>query len=296
MTSVPPSYQHPGPLPSRPELPEGIERPPEPTLPRLGLPAWSPFLVVLMAFVTVLVVQIFVVVVAQAAGADVESIGEGDAATIGFTLVLDVSLVACTVAVAAWLGAGRPTPAAFGLRLPRWRSAFGWMLAAYLAFILGTVVVGLIFGDPEEQDIVVDLKAEDSVAVLAAFAVMTCLLAPLAEEFFFRGFLFRVLHERLNLVIAVVVGGVAFGLVHLPSGDWIAVIALSLFGMALCGLFYLTSSLLPCIMLHAFHNSISFALTKELPWWGFLLLIAASVSLTFAVARFAMRLERAPAS
>ena len=46
---------------------------------------------------------------------------------------------------------------------------------------------------------------------------MTCVLAPLAEEFFFRGFLFRVLHERINAVIAVLVTGIAFGLVHLPE-------------------------------------------------------------------------------
>ena len=118
---------------------------------------------------------------------------------------------------------------------------------------------------------------------------MTCMLAPLAEEFFFRGFLLRVLHERTNAVIAVLVTGIAFGLVHLPSGDWIGAIVLSLFGMALCVLFILTSSLVPCIMLHAFHNSISFGFTKELPWWGFLLLILGSVMTTFVIARFAMR-------
>ena len=32
--------------------------------------------------------------------------------------------------------------------------------------------------------------------LLVGFGVMTCVLAPLAEEFFFRGFLFRVLWER----------------------------------------------------------------------------------------------------
>jgi membrane protease YdiL (CAAX protease family) len=295
MTSVPPSYQHPGSPPSRPELPEGVT-PPEPArgLPPLGVPAWSPFLVVLAAFVAVLVVQIAVVTVVDAGGGDVEQVGESDAATIGFTLVLDISLVAFTVAVVRWLG-GRPSPAAFGLRLPAWRPALGWTLAAYACFWVTAAVVGIAFGQPEEQDIVVDLKAEDSVAVLAGFAVMTCLLAPLAEEFFFRGFLLRVLQEKTNVAIAVAVTGAAFGLVHLPSGDWIGMIVLSLFGMALCGLFLLTSSLLPCIMLHAFHNSISFGFTKELPWWGFLLLTVASVTTTYFIARFAVRSRPAPA-
>jgi hypothetical protein len=257
---------------------------------------WSPFLVVLAAFVTVLLAQIVVVVVAELAGGDAESVSGTDAATIGFTVVLDISLVAWTVATVAWLGSQRPSPAAFGLRIPRWRSALGWTLAAYATFWFAAAIVGIAFGQPEEQDIVVDLKAEDSVLVLTGFAIMTCFLAPLAEEFFFRGFLFRVLHERTNVVIAVAVTGIAFGLVHLPSGDWIGTIVLSLFGMALCVLFYLTSSLVPCIMLHAFHNSISFGFTKELPWWGFLLLTVASVMTTLAIARLAVaRAQPAPA-
>jgi membrane protease YdiL (CAAX protease family) len=291
MTSVPPTYQHPGSPPSRPELPEGAPVPPEGQLPSLGVPVWSPFLAVLAAFALVLTAQILVVIGVELAGGDIENVTESDAATIGFTVVLDVALVACTVAVVTWLGS-RPTAAAFGLRMPEWRSALGWTLAAYATFWVVAIVVGIAFGEPEEQDIVVDLKAEDSLLILTGFAVMTCVLAPLAEEFFFRGFLLRVLHERTNAVIAVLVTGIAFGLVHLPSGDWIGTIVLSLFGMALCVLFILTSSLVPCIMLHAFHNSISFGFTKELPWWGFLLLILASVTTTFFIARFA---SRAPA-
>jgi len=296
MTSVPPSYQHPGSPPSRPELPEGVAIPPEPGLPRLGVPVWTPFAVVLASFVCVLFVQILVVAIADLGGGDVEQISESDAATIGFTVVLDITLVVCTVMAVMWLGSGRPTPAAFGLRVPAWRPALGWTLAAYASFWVAAIVVSLVAGQPEEQDIVVDLKAEDSVLVLTGFGIMTCLLAPLAEEFFFRGFLLRVLHEKIGVPLAVLITGVAFGLVHLPSGDWRGTIVLSLFGIALCVLFLLTSSLLPCIMLHAFHNSISFGFTKELPWWGFLLLTVASVTTTYAIARLASRApQRAPA-
>jgi membrane protease YdiL (CAAX protease family) len=261
-------------------------------LPSLGVPAWSPFLVVLGAFICVLVVQTAAVVVVEVAGGNVDLLTDSDGATIGFTLVLDLALIACSIGVVRWLAAGRPSPAAFGLRVPDKAPAFGWTLAVYASFWAFAVVVGLIAGEPEEQDIVTDLKAEDSVLVLAGFAVMTCLVAPLAEEFFFRGFLFRVLHERIGAVLGVLITGLAFGLVHLPSGDWIGTIVLSLFGMALCVLFLRTSSLLPCIMLHAFHNSISFGFTKELPWWGFLLLTAGSVMTTLAISLLAMRAGR----
>lgn len=295
MTSVPPSFQHPGSPPSRPELPEGAPVPTGPReqdLPSLGVPAWSPFLVVLGAFVVVLVVQTAAVVVVEVAGGDVDLLTDSDGATIGFTLVLDLALIGCSIAVVRWLAAGRPSPAAFGLRVPDRSQAFGWTLAVYASFWAFAIVVGLLAGEPEEQDIVTELKAEDSVLVLAGFAFMTCLVAPVAEEFFFRGFLFRVLHERIGAILGVLITGVAFGLVHLPSGDWIGTIVLSLFGMALCVLFLRTSSLLPCIMLHAFHNSISFGFTKELPWWGFLLLTAGSVMTTLAISLLAMRAGR----
>ena len=298
MTSVPPSFQHPGSPPQRPELPEGAHLPaerPEGALPRVGIPAWAPFLAALVAFVFALIVQTVAAVAVEAGGGDVESLADSDAALIGFTVALDAALIACAVAVVTWFAAGRPTPATFGLRLPAWRSALGWTLTAYAGFWVCAVVVGIAFGQPEEQDIVTDLKAEDSALVLIAFGTMTCLVAPLAEEFFFRGFLFRVLHEKTGVVPSVAITGIAFGLVHLPSGDWVGTIVLGLFGMALCVLLLRTSSLLPCIMLHAFHNSISFGFTKELPWWGFLLLTAGSVMTTLAISLLAMRAGRRPA-
>jgi membrane protease YdiL (CAAX protease family) len=295
MTSDLPSSEYRGSLSSHPEVPDGIVLPePEPPalLPRLGVPLWAPFAVVFAAFVVVLIVQIVVATGVEIGGGDAVDISSTDAATIGFTVVLDVSLVVCTIAIVWWLGAGRPTPASFGLRKPEWLPAIGWMAATYMSFWVVAIIAGLIFGEPEEQDIVVDLKAEDSVLVLAAFGVMTCMLAPLAEEFFFRGFLLRVLAERTNLPVGIVVSGVLFGMVHLPSGDWIGVIVLSAFGIALAGLFILTSSLVPCIMLHALHNSISFGFTKELPWWGFLLLTVGSVTTTLVISLLVARAGR----
>jgi uncharacterized protein len=295
MTSVPPSFPHSGSPPSRPELPEGVhvpEPPPAPTLPRVGVPVWSPFLALLAAFVTALLLQTVASIFVVAAGGDIESLAESDGALIAFNVAFELAMIAFTVAVVAWLAIDRPTPATFALRKPAWGAAFGWTLAVYAAFWVGAVIVGLLVGDPEEQDLVTDIKAEDSALVLIGFGVMTCFIAPLAEEFFFRGFLFRVLHEKTGAAASVLITGVAFGLVHLPSGDWIGAIVLSMFGVALCVLLLCTSSLLPCIMLHAFHNSISFGFTKELPWWGFLLLTTASVTTTLAVSLLATRARR----
>src|SRR5262245_61234006 len=287
-------YQHPGSPPPRPELPEGAAPPAEPDLPRLGVPAWSPLVVVAVMFACTLIATTAAQIFAEVVGWDADRAIRSDEATIFLTVVLDASMVGGTLLVVAWLARRRPMPLDFGLRLVPWRSALGWTVAAYASFWFAGAIAGLLLGTPDEQDIVVDLKAEDSTLIIAAFAVMVCLIAPLAEEFFFRGFVLRVLRERTNVPVAVIATGFAFGLVHLPSGDWRGMIVLAMFGMALCGLFLLTSSLLPCIMLHAFHNSITFGFTKELPWWGILLLAVGSVMTTFIIARLAIRAWPAP--
>jgi membrane protease YdiL (CAAX protease family) len=172
------------------------------------------------------------------------------------------------------------------------KAAVGWTAAFYMAFWFAALVISVIFGSPEEQDIVTDLKAEDTFAVLAGFALLTCVVAPLTEEFFFRGFMFQALRERMPVAPAALIGGAAFGVVHLPGGVLLSVLVLTAFGVVLCLVLWKTGSLLPCIALHALHNSISFGFTKELPWWGFLLLVAGSVMTTLAVSLLVIRLAR----
>jgi hypothetical protein len=280
----------------RPELPDGATPPaesPRDGLPPLGVSAWAPAFGVLFVALGYALLSAIVGVVIGLAGGDIENLEDNQALTVGLTLALDAVLIAAPVVVVTWMAHHRPNLAAFGLRVPSsWRSALVTLMVVYIGFWAATLIVALLFGNAEDQDIVTDLKTEHSVPVLAGFVVMTCLVAPLAEEFFFRGFLFRVLWERTNVVVGTIVTGAAFGLVHKPGGDWIGVAVLALFGAALCLLFWRTASLLPCIMLHSFHNSISFGFTKELPWWGFLLLSVGSVTTTLAIALLATRLGR----
>jgi uncharacterized protein len=293
MTSVPPPFRHPGPPPLRPELPEGAPAPPEPSqadaLPRLGVPLWAPFLAALVAIVALVLVSAVIGIVIGLGGGDPGELDSDDAFTIALTFAQDALLVASAVGVVWWL-AGRPVPAAFGLRPTPWKPALGWTAAAYGAFWVSLIIVGLLVGSPDDQALVTDLKAESSVSILIGFGVLTCVIAPLTEEFVFRGFLFKVLWERTNVPVATVVTAVLFGLVHKPGADWIGVLVLGLLGAVLCLLFWRTVSLIPCIVLHSFHNSISFGIVKELPWWGFLLLVAGGVTTTLAVSLLASRI------
>ena len=94
--------------------------------------------------------------------------------------------------------------------------------------------------------------------------MLICFLAPIVEEFFFRGFMFTVLARRMGVAWAVIVDGMVFGLGHAAGAEIIQLLALAAFGMGLCLLYWRTQSIIPCMALHALNNSITFGVTTDL--------------------------------
>ena len=291
MTSFPPPSGFGSAPPARPELPEGLppERVPPDEPPErarqdgwLALPPWVPFAAMLAAVIAILVLGAVATAVWLVAdpGADTESTPDG--LLIGLTVIQDALLVGAAVfAVTAVLG--RATPRMFGFRPVALGTALQWMLAAYVTYwILNILLLG-IFGEPPEQDLVRDLRETRDVAVLIGFGVLTCLVAPVAEEFFFRGFMFSALAGRMGVGPAAVVTGAVFGVIHLPGAPLMGVAVLVAFGVALCLLYWKTGSLIPCMALHALNNAISFGFTKSLPAWAILALVASSVGLVVLI-------------
>jgi len=246
---------------------------------------WAPFVVLAIVFVVIGIFGAAAVALLASADSSISVTNPPDWVTIGLTLIQDVGFV-----FAAWLAvrlSGRNAgPEDFGLRrVVPVRRAVLWMAIVYAAFWFGAAVLLLIFGQPPDQDIVSELKTQNSFAVLAGYAVLTCMVAPFAEEFFFRGFMFTTLRPRIGVVWGSLVVGLVFGLVHAPGAPLLGVAVLAVFGIALCVLYVRTGSIIPCMALHAIHNSISFATTKGLPAWGLLGLLAVSVGAVVAVAR-----------
>ena len=294
MTSVPSSFPHPGAPPRHPELPEGATPPAEPParpLQDLSVPLWAPFAAALIALVGMTLIQFLLLAGIDVAGGDTQELVDSNTAGIALTAVFDVLLVVCSIAI-VWRLTGRPSPAQFALRPAPVVRSVCWILGTFVAVWIAGAIITVAFGKPEDQDLVTELRGEESVLALGGFGLMTCVLARLAEEFFFRGFLFRVLAERLNAGWGVVIAGGIFGLVHLPGGSLEGVIVLGTLGAMLCLMVYYTASLLPCIIMHASFNSLAFGATKELPWWGYLLVLAGSVMTTLAIALLVTRIGR----
>ena len=204
MTSVQPPSDPSAPswLPPRPPVQQPDARPPERADGWLPLPLWVPFATMLAAVIAILIVGALATVVWILIDPGADTSETPDGLLIALTVVQDALLVGAAVfAVTAIMG--RATPRMFGLRpVGLWR-ALGWIAVAYGGYWLVSAVLLAIFGEPPEQDLVSDLKATEDLAVLIGFGVLTCLVAPLAEEIFFRGFLFSVLAARIGVLLGV---------------------------------------------------------------------------------------------
>ncbi|WP_031513513.1 CPBP family intramembrane glutamic endopeptidase [Desulfofalx alkaliphila] len=106
-----------------------------------------------------------------------------------------------------------------------------------------------------------DINSNPLVAMAAAAAtplqllsplLIAGLIAPIAEEIYYRGFALPAFIERWGVVAGVIASGLFFSAVHL-STLWFVEIALV--GMGLAALYYWTGSLLPGIIAHGFVNT-----------------------------------------
>jgi membrane protease YdiL (CAAX protease family) len=274
-------------LPPRPELPDGMapmppappEPPPEP--PTIAL--WVPFAVMGIVFIAIGTLSAAVLGIAHAMDPSIAIDDPPQSLVLVLTLIQDAALVLAAV-LAFKASFGRVRPADLGLRkVTSWRTAILGIVAAFLVFVLVGRLLDLIFGHQPDQQLVKDLKAEDSFGILAGYMVLTCLVAPVCEELFFRGFVFMTFARRLGPVWGALIAGAIFGLVHAPN-PIVALVTLGVLGVALCALYWTTQSIIPCMALHALNNSISFGLTKSLDAGAFLAVVIGSVGLVVAVA------------
>jgi uncharacterized protein len=289
-SSPPPSADRPAPVPARPELPEGVWRPEPPPKKRDSLPRWplwAPFAAMLATLIVAVVGVGIIALVVELAGVDTA----GDTppgVTIGGTYVQDLALIGSALLLARLLDPPA-TPGKFGLRFTPWQPAAGWTLVAWFGFFVFAYIWGVALGIDEQDDLPEDLGVDGSTAALVAVALLVCVLAPVAEELFFRGFCFTALRRRLGTFPAAALTGIIFGAIHLGGTDIEFIVPLMVFGFFLCLLYVWTDSLLPCIVLHALNNALALGVSQD---WGpatVLAMAAAGVLSALVVLPFARR-------
>lgn len=296
------SYSHPGSPPLRPEVPEGIQLPPpappdepppdEPTAPG-GLPrwpVWAPFAAMALTAVLAVIGTAIIGAGVSLAGADVDADDPPAGVTIAGTFLQDLALIASALFLANALDR-RPTPRQFGLREMSIKVAAGRTALIWAAFFAFTYAWALALDLDQEDDLPQELGADESTVALVAVAVLVTVLAPIAEEFFFRGFCFTALRRRVGVAGGAILTGAIFGAIHLGSSDPEFIVPLAVFGALLCVLYAWTGSLLPCMVLHALNNSLALGVSQD---WGGGAVLALMLGASAAVLAIGVSVARSP--
>jgi len=280
-------------LPPRAELPDGMAPLPEPTGPpgepparRPTPPFWLPIAVMIAVIAFVSIFYAAVLGIAKASDPSFDANHPPDSYSLAFTLVQDALLVVGAFLSVRVVLIDRVRASDLGIRrLPLRTLGRVVVLAAglYAVYWIATIVLERIFGTPPDQQIVTDLKHQQSVAVIAGYVVLTCVVAPICEETFFRGFMFKAFAGRIGPGWGALAAGCVFGLVHAPNPA-LSLAALAVLGTCLCALYWRTQSIIPGVALHALNNAISFGVTKSWSAGATLALIAGSVAVVVLLA------------
>lgn len=114
--------------------------------------------------------------------------------------------------------------------------------------------LGARLGERKNQDIVNYMLNGGDPARITIMVIGACIVAPLAEEIIFRGYLYPAMKRFTGPYLAAVVTGIIFGVMH---GEIWVVVPLSLFGIILAALYEWSGSIYTCILTHCIFNSVN---------------------------------------
>jgi len=144
-------------------------------------------------------------------------------------------------------------------RLPYWKD-IGLACVSFVPYVI--ISTGLVllattylpgFDSEQVQDIGFD-RSSNRTGLILAFVTLV-VLAPVAEEALFRGYLYGKMRKATNVFVAIVLTSIAFAVVHGQVNVGIDVFALS---VILCLLREFTGSIWAGVLLHMIKNAIAF--------------------------------------
>jgi len=133
----------------------------------------------------------------------------------------------------------------------------GLLLAAgiVLAGLLLSVLYDLLMSQFGEESSSLILDFTDTALGLATITILAVVLAPFAEEIFFRGFLFAGIGNRYGYGWGAVFSALIFAMAHLMQPG--AFLPIFLLGLLMAWLYRKTGSIWACIITHSVYNSLA---------------------------------------
>ena len=153
----------------------------------------------------------------------------------------------------------------FGLRWPSWKTIF-WIMPAFVfaMMIVGAILVACGWQTwvqdslgAKPQEAVTLVRETSDVGLLVAMAVSAIIIAPIAEELIFRGYLYPVVKRFTDRWFASIFSGALFGVIHF---NVMALPMLALMGIILAVIYEKSGSLWVPIGCHAAFNATSVGL------------------------------------
>jgi len=154
----------------------------------------------------------------------------------------------------AFLGLRWPTPLDLGLTLLL-------LVPWYLGIVIVSAASALLFNGgrvvPSNSRLIF-VQHPGGIGVLFLALLVTAVAAPICEEAFFRGMLFRLLRTRVPLWAAVLLSAIAFGLAHASPAVSAALLPTFMYmGIVLAVVYVRTGWLTNTILLHSLSNAIA---------------------------------------
>ncbi len=216
-------------------------------------PPWTAPIALVGGLILAALFGLFVDLPALALGVKITTSHTPQGIELAQTFVQDIAFVAAAV-YCAHLGARKVSAWQFGLRPPRagWVRAAGAVVVLLVSFALLSVLWGQVVDVGRE-------KVLDQLGTGVVSAAVVCVVAPMAEEILFRGYIFSALRNWRGTAVAAVITGILFGGVHAGSAPVLDLLPLAVLGVGLCLLYRRTGSLYPCIAAHSINNSVAFS-------------------------------------
>lgn len=220
----------------------------------IGIPVW-----VFLGFMLAQAIVLVLIQLLQLAGVPLGSIDASLFQVIAGGVVYALSLV-IVIGVPWLVRKSRTTKEELGVqRFPNWID-IAWVPAGAITYLVLTALITtlamtfLTFVDYNQaQDTGFSSMSGQSSYILAF--IMLVIIAPVAEELLFRGYLLGKLRKYAPLWIAIIVTSIMFAIVHFAWNVGLDVFALSI---VLCVLRVVSGSIWPSIMLHMLKNGVAF--------------------------------------
>ena len=132
------------------------------------------------------------------------------------------------------------------------------LLFAGVLLALGADIASQFYNTTKELPIQALFSTRRGAEYIMAFGI---LVAPLAEETVFRGYVYPVLARKFGIFVGILLTGILFGMVHVPQlwGGWGQIATLVAVGMALTATRAATHSVFASYLVHLGYNGFLFA-------------------------------------